>query len=93
MGILIISLGVDSLPALGGGSRQEVGWGRQTTGERVSWRKGMTERVEERDKRVTKILCYNNSNSYCLGSLPCARYCAKRFSWIIFSTLHKTHIK
>ena len=47
MGILIISLGADSLPALGGGSRQEVGWGRQTTGERVSWRKGMTERVEE----------------------------------------------
>lgn len=33
--------------------------------------------------RVTKILCYNNSNTFFFGSLLCARHLAKRFSHII----------
>ena len=62
MGTIIISLGADSLPALGGGSRQEVGWGRQITGERV------TERGGRMKQRVVKIpTVNNNSNTYHLG--------------------------
>ena len=53
MGTIIISSGADSLPALGGGSRQVVGWGRQITGERVSWRK-VTERGGRMKQRVVK---------------------------------------
>lgn len=62
MGTIIISLGADSLPVLGGGSRQEVGWGRQITGERV------TERGGRMKQRVVKIpTVNNNSNTYHLG--------------------------
>lgn len=53
MGTIIISLSADSSPALGGGSRQVVGWGRQITGERVSWRK-VTERGGGMKQRVVK---------------------------------------
>lgn len=38
-------------------------------------------------------LCYNNSNSYCFGSLLCARHCAKLFSCIICFNPHKTYVR